>query len=302
MLKFCFASLVFLAIPCLQVFAQQPEFFFSFDGLTDGPISNSNPTGNFGPNASGSIFIYYDGTKDLEGAYLEVTAQTPGVIEFQPSSESLNFPAFGNGGAIVDRWDRFGPAATSGDSTIVGAFAFLDAIRPAFPDFGTVMTTTSTNAFQFARLDFTVVGSGWTDLSISVSEGVDDLTFQAEADINGDGFVDLGDNRGFVDIQLNNTLMGNGLLGDVNGDGFVNFGDIPNFFQILEDNARGIDPEHQFSFGTASIQTVPEPNSAVIICMSMFLPLDHDQWDRSRNTKVPRQEGDHQFRANRFDG
>ena len=161
--------LLVLAIMAMSVgsaHGQVGDLFFSFES---GGATVDNPRGAFNPGDTGSVFVYYIGTSDLDsGATFELSTDAGGVINFT-GGEVFNNPAGADG---LPRWSTVDATLSDDLQVVEGAFINLP---PLTPNVGVDVDNPTldadfdpaTNSFGIARADFEVVGEGLTNISIS---------------------------------------------------------------------------------------------------------------------------------------
>ena len=160
--------------------AQGPtQFFWSERALNAGAINNSDPGMVVSEGGTGSIYLYYDAsTSELDtGAFLDIAASVPGVIEFT-GAETLDFDITISGTPFNLRWgDSAGATGdVSGDFieglgalTVVSGTGIVNQnTGPTFLDEG---YDASVGAFVFARVDFNVVGAAGSSVDIISAPG-----------------------------------------------------------------------------------------------------------------------------------
>lgn len=158
--------LALVAFSAGSVFAQDGDFFFAFN---DGGATVDNPTGEIAVGDSGSAFLYYVGTSDIDtGFTFDLTTTTAGVINFT-GGEIFNNPA-GAGG--LGRWATANTGVASADGQLFEGNATVN-LPPLTPQVGIDIDNpgldddfdAGTNSFLLGRFDFDVVGDGETDIA-----------------------------------------------------------------------------------------------------------------------------------------
>ena len=148
--------------------AQGPtQFFWSNRELDSGAVNDSNPGITLSEGGTGSIYLYFDpSTTELDtGAFVDIAASVPGVIEFT-GAEAFDFDITVSGTPFNLRWgDASGATGDVGADFIEGLGALTvvsgtgmvnENTGPMFFDEG---YDASVGAFLFARVDFNVVGA-----------------------------------------------------------------------------------------------------------------------------------------------
>lgn len=177
--------LAIVAMSFSSALADHSDFFFSF---SEGGV-NGNQTMDFATGDTGSLFVYWstNGPADSDlsvGAFIDVFTDTAGVIQFT-SAETFDYQitvagtpignrlldANGGGGAVgaagsvsADFIDEMRAFTVTGGPGILesnnGSGAFLDSGYDA-----------SNDAFNWGRIDFTVVGASGTSTNVTGAAG-----------------------------------------------------------------------------------------------------------------------------------
>ena len=164
----------------------QGDFFFTF--APGG--ANADNTGTFDVGDTGSLIVYWstNGPNDSDldvGAFIDVTSSTAGVIEFT-AAETFDFEIQVGGQVVGNRiadvnggGGSFGPAdSVTADFvdelsafTVVGGPGIIEANNGSgvFLDTG---YNASNDGFEWAIIDFNVIGTGSTDIIGTAGDGL----------------------------------------------------------------------------------------------------------------------------------
>ena len=168
-----------------SVFAQQDgDFFFSFSGTGDTP---DNPSAEFAEGDSGSLFLYYSGTSDIDTGFgFDLLSDSAGVINFT-GSEIFSNPA---GYAWRPRWATVASGNADGDSVTGVVTVNLTSVLKVGIDVDNPKDDADyfadTDSFLLGRFDFDVAGSVGDTTEISFVDGEFPITV-----VNGGALLDI---------------------------------------------------------------------------------------------------------------
>ncbi|MEM9411944.1 MAG: trypsin-like serine protease, partial [Planctomycetota bacterium] len=155
------------------------DFFWSDRDLNSGAVNTSNAEASYTVGSSGSVYLYYDPLlSDVDtGAFFDIVTSQTGVIEIT-NAVSLDFDIEVTDVPFSVRWgDAFGDLGIvtpnsvdeMGALTIVSGTGMLaENTGPTFFDQG---YDSSVGGFQFARIDFNVVGPAGSSVDLLLTPG-----------------------------------------------------------------------------------------------------------------------------------
>ena len=183
-------ALALLVFCSTSVSAQDLEVFLSFTQGSDANTGTASVS-----DGSGTAFLYISNNSGLEslepsglGAFdLDFTNSDDAVIQF--TAATLLNPSLPFGGI---RWNPDSPTTISSDSGRITGVAFLeDGIRSVFANVAFDATFDNTiganGAFLIAEIDYDIVGTGTTVLSLNEGE---------------EGFLSFASPEDFLDVNL----------------------------------------------------------------------------------------------------
>lgn len=188
MKSFQMSVALLISVVMVSSVSAQGDFFFSF---TEGG-ANEDQTSNFDVGDKGSLWVYWstNGPADSDlnvGAFLDIMSSNSGVIEFT-AAETFDYEITVNGTPTGNRiLDEAGSGGSVGPADSVDA-DFIDELSAftvhshgggpgiieanngsgVFLDEG---YDANNDGFQWGRIDFNVIGIGWTHVTGAAGDG-----------------------------------------------------------------------------------------------------------------------------------
>lgn len=157
------------------------DFYISFSGMGVGDAA-TNTVNNLSIGQTGSAFIWVNDDVSLDtGAFLDISSSAPNVIKFTGGQVfNPDIVISGTSIAVNTRWSVTNRGTISdnfvnelrGFRVITGTGILPSQAANAGGLLVDSLHDISSSAFLFARLDFDVVGSGETTLTIAEGDGL----------------------------------------------------------------------------------------------------------------------------------